>query len=571
MKELFVLISPVLWSLKNDITRFNRSFYRKAFFYAAVCSVFIVLLTKLLNVGIMKLQHMSPEVFSVLLTKGYSLIFVIIFFIQILNGFALSLNTYYQSKDLEILFTSPVNRTSLFLSKLFETHIKASWMLIIFGVPLLVSSGLLHHVNFLSYCYGLMLFIAFSIIPVNLGIGITIVLSSVFHIRRMKKYFLSAGVIGIVLVVTLLRIFRPERFVNPELFANLTLFLSEMKTPSFIVLPSRWLSEAVFAFLGNTWNSTTLIFIALLFLTPYVTTLLIYFVFMRYHSRGWVQLQEGGNLSRERKAHASLGLSLRLLQRLTGMLDPKSRMLVAKDLLCQARDSKNIHQLLILVSLIIIYLFSIASLPLNWEGYATQLKYIIAFFNLGLILIIIASLCVRLVYPGVVSEGSTLWIMKTSPVTPKRYLWTKFLFFFIPVFVLGQVLTVFSSLFIGIEGAFILLIISTTALLSVSLVSIAITFGIADVKRGISVSQEQGRTGSTAHMLVSIILILVTLALEVIPLFLYFLKETTRIVFTQRAWIMIGGVIVAVVILNVFVAAFSMRKSIRGIGKLELS
>ena len=513
---------------------------------------------------------MSPEVFSILLTKGYSLIFVIIFFIQILNGFALSLNTYYQSKDLEILFTSPVNRTSLFLSKLFETHIKASWMLIIFGVPLLVSSGLLHHVNFPYYCYGLMLFIAFSIIPVNLGIGITIVLSSVFHIRRMKKYFLSAGMIGIVLVVTLLRIFRPERFVNPELFANLALFLSEMKTPSFIMLPSRWLSEAVFAFLGNTWNSTTLIFIALLLLTPYMTTLLIYFVFMRYHARGWVQLQEGGNLTREGRAHPSPGLSLRLFQRLTGMLDPQSGMLMAKDFLCQARDTKYIHQLLILVSLIIIYLFSIASLPLNWEGYATQLKYIIAFFNLGLILIIIASLCVRLVYPGVVSEGITLWIMKTSPVTPKRYLWTKFLFFFIPVFVLGQVLTVFSSVFIGIEGAFILLIISTTALLSFSLVSLAITFGIADVKRG-AVSQEQGRTGSTAHILISIFLILVTLALEVVPLFLYFLKETTKIVFTQKAWIMIGGVIVGVVILNVFVAAFSMRKSIRGIGRLELS
>ena len=60
MKELFVLISPVLWSFKNDITRFNRYFYRKAFFYAAVCGVFIVLLTKLLNVGIMKLPAHVP-------------------------------------------------------------------------------------------------------------------------------------------------------------------------------------------------------------------------------------------------------------------------------------------------------------------------------------------------------------------------------------------------------------------------------------------------------------------------------------------------------------------------------
>jgi ABC-2 type transport system permease protein len=251
------------------------------------------------------------------------------------------------------------------------------------------------------------------------------------------------------------------------------------------------------------------------------------------------------------------------------MLDGESRMLMAKDMLCQVRDKKNVHQILILFSLIIIYLFSIASLPLNWEGYSVQLKYLVSFFNLGLILIIIASLCARLVYPAVVSEGSTLWVVKTSPVTPERYAWTKFLFFVGPVGVLGELLAIFSLLFIGAAGAFAALMISTTALVSISLVSMTIPFGIADVNRG-AASQEQGRTSSTAYMLASLFLILATLALEVVPVFLYFLKETGQAVLTRKAWVMMGGVAVVVLILNVSATALSMRKGIRGIRELEL-
>ena len=226
IKELCILLAPVFWSIKNDFIRFDRSFYKKIFFYTVSSGIFIFLITKLLSIGMTKLQNLSSDVFNVLLIKGYSLIFIIIFFVQIFNGLVISLNTYYQSKEMEVLLTSPVNRTSLFFSKLFETHIKASWMLIIFGIPLLISSGLLYHTSLIYYVYSLSLFAAFSIIPVNIGIGITIFLSNIFHIRRLKKYLLSTGIVAVVLLVTLLRIFKPERFVNPELFANLTLFIS---------------------------------------------------------------------------------------------------------------------------------------------------------------------------------------------------------------------------------------------------------------------------------------------------------------------------------------------------------
>jgi ABC-2 type transport system permease protein len=475
---------------------------------------------------------------------------------------------------MEVLLTSPVNRTSLFFSKLFETHIKASWMLIIFGIPLLISSGLLYHTNLIYYVYSLLLFAAFSIIPVNIGIGITILLSNLFHIRRLKKYLLSTGIVAVVLLVTMLRIFKPERFVNPELFANLTLFISEIKTPSFILLPNRWLSESLFNFLGKSFSTNTLIFISLLCLTSYITTVFLQIIFKRYHYRGWGLLQEGDITLKGQRLQASLitpaakGITIsKFVGPLMRMLDTQSRMFIKKDLLYQIRDVKNLHQILIIFSLIVVYLFSIASLPLNWEYYAVQLKYIISFFNLGLILIIIASLCSRLVYPAVVSEGNFLWIIKTSPITLKRYIWTKFLFFFIPIFALGQLLAIVSSFSIGTEKIFILLEVITTALLTFSLVGLALVFSISDLKS----VKEQTKTGSTAYMLISVFLILFTLTLEVIPVFLYFLKEAGKGAFTRTAWIAIGVMVSVLFLVNLAVTGLSIRLSIRKIGNLQLS
>lgn len=577
MREFALLIAPVLWSIKNDIFRLNRSFYRKVVFYAASGGIFLFLFTRLLNIGMAKLQSMSADVFNIILIKGYSLIFMIIFFIQIANGFIISLNNFFQARDLEVLFTSPVNRTSLFFSRLFGVHIKASWMLIIFGIPLIFASGALYRASLLYYGSAIILFAAFSTISVNIGAALSIFLSNFFHVRRMKKTLFTTGIIAVVLIITLFRIYRPERFVNPELFANLTLFITEVKTPSFILLPNRWISESIFALLGKSPGSTALIFIALLFLTSYITTLFLMLVFKRYHYRGWGLLHEGDFIRTGRDPHSGLITPIRkesmitkAIQRLLLVFGKRSRTLMRKDLLCQIRDERNVHQILILVSLIVIYLFSISALPLNWVGYEAQLKYIVSFLNLGVILIIVASLCSRLVYPAIVSEGPFIWIMKTTPVTPKSYIWTKFLFYCVPLFLIGQLLAILSSLIIGIETVFIIFQSTTTALLSLSLPAMAVSFGASDMKRLRGDSPElQYRAESASYLLVSAFLIFLTLAIETAPFFLYFLKESEQLIFTRKAWTIIGGMMFLLFIVNLLVSYFSLRMGIKKIEKLD--
>ena len=574
MKELYILLAPALWAVKNDIVRFNRSFYKKIFLYAALSGLFLFLITKLLNIGLARLQGLSADLFSLILLKGYSLVFMLIFFMQIINGFVISLNTYYQARDLEVLFASPVNRTSMFFSRLIETHIKASWMLVIFGIPLLLSSGLIYKASLFYFLYSLLLFTAFSTIPVNIGIGATILLSTIFHVKSLRRILISTGVIAVILLVTLLRIFRPERFVNPELFANLTLFVSEIKAPSFILLPNRWLADSIFGFLGKTFNSNTFIFISLIFFTSYITALLLQMVFKKYHYNGWALLQGGGDILKRKERHGishARGIRIsKYIEPLIKAFDIQSRMLIKKELMYQIRDIKNIHQMLILFSLIIVYLFSIASLPLNWEEYGVQLRYMVSFFNLGLILIIIASLCARLVYPAIASEGASFWIIKASPISAARYVWTKVFYFFIPLFLISQILTSFSSFFIHIERLLFAEVIITVLLLSLSLVSMAVAFGIYDLRPALNDElKEQTKTGSPILMILSIVLIFFTLAIEVAPIFLYFFKESAQIAFSYKVWGIMAALFIVLFIVNLIVVMLSISLSIRRVKRLQ--
>jgi ABC-2 type transport system permease protein len=244
--------------------------------------------------------------------------------------------------------------------------------------------------------------------------------------------------------------------------------------------------------------------------------------------------------------------------------------LFRKDFLYQFHDIKNIQQNLVLLSLVIIYFFSISSLPLNWLGYGVQLRYIISFFNIGLILIIIASLCSKLVYPTLVYEGNYLWILKTAPITSKKFIWTKFFFLLLPVLILGQLLTVFSSFFVQVDKVVFILNILTTTLLCLSLVGLSIFFSINELKNAIKeTGRNELRTGNPLYMLIAVFFVLFTLGLEVIPIYLFFLKELAEIEFTQRPWYIIGGVVVILLFITLLTTVLSVKASIKRFDKIQ--
>jgi ABC-2 type transport system permease protein len=578
MRELALLMKPAWWSLRNSIVRLNRAFYRRAVFYGIAGALFLYSLTSVLLAAMTKMHAMSGDLFDLMLIKGYSLVLAIIFLVQIAGGFVIGLSAFFQAGDLVVLLASPVNRTAFFFSRLLEVHVRSSWMLVIFGMPLLFSAGLFYRAPLFYYATALLLLAAFSAIAVNIGAALAIFLSRFYHVRRMKKLLFSSGLVAAAALVTVLRILRPERFVNPELFANLTLFIAELKSPAFVILPNRWLSEAVSAFLGTPGGSGAFAFVALLILTPYVSGLFVAAIFKRYYYQGWSMLQDGELMSGRRRFGVGSGTSVSGRTRtapaalvLSSFFGSKTLTIMRKDYVSQIRDPGNVHQILILLSLIAIYLFSVASLPLNWVGYEVQLKYVVSFMDLALILIIVASLCSHIVYPAVVSEERSFWIVKTSPVTPGHYVGAKFLFFLVPVFLTGQLLSISSSLIIGSERTFMILKAVTTGLLSMSLVGMAVYFGTAHMNPGEGRTAGRERpTESAAYILCAVFLIFLTMAVEIAPVFLYFLRESEQASLTWKAWTVIGGAAFLLFVMNLFVTVVSLYLSAKKMDEFDL-
>lgn len=569
MKELYFLVAPFLWSVRNDIVNFNRSFYKKLFMVFVFGPLSIVLVMKLLTLGMEKLKSLPSDIFTILLMKGYSLVFLILFFMLMLSGYIIALNVFFRSQEMDVFMVSPVRQSSLFIARLIETNIRSSWMIILFGMTLIISAGLIYQASFFFYVYSFVFLLFFSMIPVNIGICATLLSVQFFRPNKIKVFLASFGIALFASLVTLFRIFKPEQFVNPELFASLTLFVSELKTPSFILFPNRWIGEAVFTYLDGRF-STALLFAVLLLLTAYLSSVLALILFKRYFAAGWSRIQEGSTTHLTEKARGSSFDSI--LSPMLRLSAPVTRAIIRKDIVYQFRDIKNINQVILLFSLITVYLFSISALPLNWESaYNFQLKYIIAFMNLGLVLFILSALCSRIIYNAILSEVPYIWIYKSSPSSSNRFILTKFLFFCIPLSIITAILILYSFHFINVERMLIVMIFLTGVLSGFSLTSMAIAFGVADLSQKIRESgKEQAGSENALYLLVSLFFIILTLLLETVPVYFYFLKESRSAIFIEKTWIIISIILGGIVLLNLGITIVSIRKSIGRYDSLQL-
>ncbi len=560
MNNLKVLILPFFWSLKNEALHFSKTFYRRLFLYLIMGTIFMILFTYLLNTGMTKLKSLSPELFNILLIKAYSLMFLIIFFVQIINGFLLSLNTFYNAKELETLLISPVDRRSLFISRLMETYLKASWMLLVFGIPILLSIGMLKQADLLFYLLSFFSLAFFLFIPLGISIAGVIFITRYVHARRLKNISVATLIISAVLFITVLRLLRPEYLVNPELFANLTIFITELKTPSFILLPSRWLSEVISRLSEKKADTDTLLFLSAIISTSYIIFLLTMEIFKKYFYSGWERLQEGVIKS----SRLSLLKLQTLVEKIFSWTGQEIRALIKKEIISYIRDSRNLQELPVLFALIIIYAFSISALPLNWEGYAERLRYMASLFNTGIIMIIISALSARVVYP-LLSEGPSTWLIKTSPVSIDRYICTRYFLFLLPLFSIGEGLIIFSIFFISVQKAYQIGLILTTGLSTSSILSITFLSGFS--KKGIinSLTDSEKPRAPAIYMLISLFIIGINLLFMIIPVLDLFRSETGKI---NTNFLNLSYCII--VIINTLITFLSLQQSIKKYRRLEI-
>ncbi|UCD34716.1 MAG: hypothetical protein JSU90_10555, partial [Nitrospiraceae bacterium] len=229
MRELIALFSPQWWTFKNRIFRSGWASYVKVAVILILAAAFWAVALHFLSDVLSRLQGMEANVGNIIALKGLSLLLMLVFFLLIFSSLLTGINCFYLAPDLPVILSSPLSRGSIYLSRWLETALKSSWMILFAVLPLFIAFGSSFKVAVSYYFYLLPLLLFFVLIPAGLGVMAGMVLMALVPAKRARNIFVMLGILVLVILFLLFRFLRPEQFANPEWFANLTIFLAEMK------------------------------------------------------------------------------------------------------------------------------------------------------------------------------------------------------------------------------------------------------------------------------------------------------------------------------------------------------
>ena len=560
MHDYFYLLRPRLLSTINVLKRYDTDRIAKSSFLAILVILFWIGIYILFQKVLLYFQGVEG-IGDLLAERLLSMVFLTFFSILIFSNIITSLSTFYISEELGLLFSAPVSKEKVFFSKFLETTIDSSWMVLSFGLPVFMAYGVIYHSSFYYYLGLPLILLAFIIIPSGLGITITILISRIFPARMARKFLFLLSITVFVLLYIIFRFSRPERFADPDVFGSFVGYITELTVPSYPWLPSYWATKTIFPLLKGTGGELYFYFFMILS-TALVSFILAGWVSERFYLEGWLRAQVK---KRTISGWRIIDKALLMIRR------PQRRSLMTKDLKTFLRDTAQWSQLFLILALVVVYIYNFKALPFDRVPLASfYLKNLISFLNLGLAGLVLSAVTARFIYPFVSLEGQAYWIVRSSPIALKDFLWSKFWVGFIPLFILAEILIVISNMTLKVTDFMMLL----------STLSIFImTFGITGLGIGLgaiyprfkfeNAAQITMGFGGVLYMILSMAFISTTVILEAWPVYIFFWARFIGRVLKQKEMIIIVLSFSAVIILNILVFYLPMRLGLKSLEKRE--
>ena len=453
------------------------------------------------------------EVFGPLITrKLLELLLLALFSMLMFSNVVTALSSFYLSEDLELLLSLPVSRETFFYTRLVDTLGQSSWMMGMFGVPVFLAFGLAANAGWPYYASLLVVIPSFLLIPAAAGAVVSSLLVNGFSARRTKEVLAVLGILFIVSIFILLRVMQPERLLNAQDFESLAAYVATLQNPMPLLVPPRWAGDVLGATLQGRpfpWDQLVLLLSGAIGFTG-----LSRWITMRLWADGWTRAQEA---TRARLAKA--GGFDRALKVLTRRLPGQQATLLIKDAKVFVRDPAQ-------WSLVVIYLFSVQALPLDFirGAYAQAFKNALAFLNLGMAGFVMAAIAVRFQFASISGEGRAFWIIRTAPIEPVRYIWTKAFPGWLPMLLVGEILVVASNVILESPVELTCVGAASVLLLSLGISGIAVGVGATypDFKAD-NVARAAAGPGAILFMITALVFVALVVALEAMPVW-YLLK-----------------------------------------------
>jgi len=553
------LLLPALWASRNRARRRERGDFSRALLFGGVA---VGVCAALYQGSFWLTGQLADydELGDYLLRIGLSWLFLTFLSFLAFSGVVTALSTFFLSEDLRLLLVAPIATRRLFYARFARTVIQASWMVVIFLAPVLVGVGRARCAGAAFYATALATVAPFVVIPVAAGAALTLLLVNTFPARRARDLLMLMGLLFAASLVFVLRMIRPEQLLRVESLPDVTGFFATLQSPATPLLPSFWAGETLFASLRG---GRDLLHAAALWTTALASVVMVRMANERWYFTGFSRSQEAPKARFARfRAIDALAAAL--------PMSPVRRQLLIKDVKIFLRDVSQWSQLLLLLALVLLYLYNFRVLDLQRIPYMSGfVKSVYALVNLGMAGFVMATVAVRFVFPAVSSEGAAFWIVRTSPISMRDFLWSKFWTGLVPVLLLTEVLTIVANRFLGVDPY--LEVASAAAILGLSfaLVGLAVGLGARYPRFGADPSQVAGSYGGVAFMVEAVMLVIVMIALVGWPSSLYLTQQLRGRPLTSPQQLVTAGCVVTALVLSAGVWLASMRSGVSALDAMS--
>jgi ABC-2 type transport system permease protein len=441
MREVFALLKPRFWSFKNRGLSKNLKGRRLRFFLLSTIGLAFWGGTFVILYRVLTYFQRFEEFGDILAYKLLSMALITFFSLLIFSGILTSLSRLYLSKDLPLVHSMPVSSEKIFLARWFEGTLDSSWMVFVYSLPLFLSYGIVYKTGAFYYVMAGVNILPFCLIASSLSVLIVMLVAVLLPAGHIRSVFVFLGLFLFLLLVLAFRMMRPEKFVNPESFMSLMAYLKTLETSNSPLLPTTWFFDSLRASLSGSIKSTFFhsalswsYAITMIFVTTWISGA-IYF-------KGLSKAQTA-----PKRFFASMGFKRSEYSFLTNFLSGPARAFAVKEIKTFFRDKTQWSQIFLIAALIVIYLYNFSVLPLERSSIRIEyLQNIISFLNIALAAFVLTAVSARFVFPAVSLEGDSFWIVKSSPVSIRTFLWIKFFVYFIPLLLLSEVLVVVTNI-----------------------------------------------------------------------------------------------------------------------------
>jgi ABC-2 type transport system permease protein len=553
------LLLPTFWAARNRARRREKGDAARAVFFGGI-GVAVAGIQFMLFFWLSWQLLAYEELGDYLIRLGFSLLFMTFLAFVAFSALVSALSTFFLSEDLRLVLAAPVDPARLFYSRYARTLAQAGWMVVAFVLPVLLGVGLARCAGWTYYLTMPLAVVPFVVIPAALGCLLTLVLVNTFPARRARDVLMLMGALFAIGLILLLRFLRPERLLSVQALPDVTAFFATIQSPLTPLLPSFWTGEALFAALQGGVDGLHL---GALWTTALAFTVSARMAFGRFYFTGWSKAQEARK-ARFTRLHGLESIARRL------PLAPAARGLLVKDLKVFLRDTTQWSQLLLLGALAFVYVYNFRVLDLSRIPYMSLVvKNAYAFVNLAMAAFVLSAVAVRFVFPAVSAEGAAFWIVRTSPVSLRSFLWSKFWTGFVPILVMAVSLTVASNHLLGVQP--LLKVLTTVAV-------VFMTFGLVGLAAGMgaqhprfsaeNLTQIAGSYGGIAFMIVAVLFIVVTVGLLAWPASYYLLALYQGVPLAPSRRLLIAVCLVAAAVVSVATGLLAMRRGIRALEEL---